>query len=186
MPPLSAQVRGGVNSMSRRYRIAPRAALLPKRRPDDAELNAPCNRGARRADHSGLVREMAILVAEDNPVSRLLACEFLISCGHRVSSAHNGEQALRLARSGRFEMMLLDLHMPVLDGLEVIRAIRAETAYDGLQVIAVTGDARPGQREELLAAGVDGFMTKPLDLSRLAAEIERLVVARQASRQGKF
>jgi CheY-like chemotaxis protein len=129
---------------------------------------------------------MAVLVAEDNPVSRLLACEFLLSCGHKVSSAKDGEQALRMARSGRFEVMLLDLHMPILDGLQVIRAIRAEAAQDGLQVIAVTGDAGPGQREELLAAGVDGFMTKPLDLTRLAAEIERLAVARQASRQGRF
>jgi CheY-like chemotaxis protein len=132
------------------------------------------------------MREMRVLVAEDNPISRLLACEFLASCGYRVSSAQNGAQALRMARSGRFEVMLLDLRMPILDGLQVIRAIRAETALDGLQVIAVTGEAGPGQREEFLAAGVDGFMTKPLDLTRLGAEIERLAVAHQAPRQGRF
>jgi DNA-binding response OmpR family regulator len=113
-----------------------------------------------------------ILVAEDDPVSCILLCDFLAAEGHAVSAAHDGREALRLARAGRFDLVVVDLHMPYLDGLQVIRALRGEPGHDALVVIAVTGDGGARKRDELLAAGADCFMVKPLDLVELLAQIE--------------
>jgi CheY-like chemotaxis protein len=123
------------------------------------------------------MQEMAILVAEDDPLSCVLLCEFLAAVGHDVAPAHDGAQALQLARARRFDILVADLHMPVLDGLQLIRALRSEPGQDELKVIAVTGDGGDRREDELLAAGADAFMTKPLDLERLTTAIERLVPA---------
>lgn len=113
-----------------------------------------------------------VLVAEDNPLNFELVRDLLEARGHEVEWARDGEEALHLARSGRFDLLLLDLHMPKLDGLEVVRAIRADPVANSLKVIALTADAMLGVREDLVAAGVDGYLSKPLDLSALVNEME--------------
>lgn len=118
-----------------------------------------------------------VLVAEDNPLNFELVRDLLDARGHTVEWARDGEEALALARTGRFELLLLDLHMPRLDGLEVIRAIRAEPPPKVLKVIALTADAMLGVREELFAAGVDGYLSKPLDLVALVSEMEAVGAA---------
>ena len=118
-----------------------------------------------------------VLVAEDNPLNFELVRDLLDARGFAVEWARDGEEALSLARSGRFELLLLDLHMPRLDGLEVIRAIRAEPPSRPLKVIALTADAMIGVREELFAAGVDGYLSKPLDLAALVSEMEAVGAA---------
>jgi DNA-binding response OmpR family regulator len=115
-----------------------------------------------------------ILVAEDDPVSCILLCDFLAAEGHDVSAAHDGKEALHRARSGHFDLMVVDLHMPFLDGLQVIRALRGEPGHEALVLIAVTGDGGARKRDELRAAGADCFMVKPLDLVELLAQIEPL------------
>lgn len=120
-----------------------------------------------------------MLVAEDNPANYQLVCEFLDVLGHRVSWARNGAEALGMAASGQFEVMLLDLHMPIFDGLQVILAIRSNPDYANLKVIAVTADGGEDARDALIAAGVNSFMAKPLELAKLAAEIDRLVTPSQ-------
>ena len=117
-----------------------------------------------------------VLVAEDNPLNFELVRDLLDARGHAVEWARDGEEALRLARTGRFDLLLLDLHMPRLDGLEVIRAIRAEPPERPLKVIALTADAMVGVREDLFAAGVDGYLSKPLDLGALIREMETVGV----------
>lgn len=118
-----------------------------------------------------------VLVAEDNPLNFELVRDLLDARGYAVEWAKDGEEALALARTGRFELLLLDLHMPRLDGLEVIRAIRAEPPPRDLKVIALTADAMVGVREELFAAGVDGYLSKPLDLTALVSEMEAVGAA---------
>jgi DNA-binding response OmpR family regulator len=127
-----------------------------------------------------------ILVAEDDPVSCILLCDFLAAEGHAVSAAHDGKEALRLARTGHFDLLVVDLHMPFLGGLQVIRALRGEPGHDALVVIAVTGDGGARQRDELLAAGADCFMVKPLDLVELLAQIEPLGSARAVQARRGF
>jgi CheY-like chemotaxis protein len=113
-----------------------------------------------------------VLVAEDNPLNFELVRDLLEARGHEVEWARDGEEALNLARTGRFDLLLLDLHMPKLDGLEVVRAIRADPVAGYLKVIALTADAMLGVREDLVSAGVDGYLSKPLDLGALVSEME--------------
>lgn len=118
-----------------------------------------------------------VLVAEDNPLNFELVRDLLDARGHEVEWARDGEEALRLASTGRFQLLLLDLHMPKLDGLEVVRAVRANPPPAPLKVIALTADAMVGVREDLFQAGVDGYLSKPLELAALVREMEAVGAA---------
>jgi PAS domain S-box-containing protein len=109
-------------------------------------------------------RRLRILVAEDNPVNQLLATRLLEKRGHSVQIAGNGRLALQAIEESRFDLVLMDVQMPELDGLEAIAALRAKEAQTGkhLAVIAVTAHAMAGDRERCLAAGMDGYLTKPI------------------------
>jgi CheY-like chemotaxis protein len=119
-----------------------------------------------------MTRVSKVLVAEDNPLNFELVLDVLEGGGHEVTWAQDGEEAVRLARAGDFDIMLVDLHMPRLDGLGVVRLLRAEARFATLRIIALTADAMPGVCEELLAAGADGYLTKPLDIPGLISAVE--------------
>jgi CheY-like chemotaxis protein len=125
-----------------------------------------------------------ILVAEDNDFSARLLEQLLARGGHRVRLASNGRDALALAEAGGFDLLLLDIHMPGLDGFGVVGAIRErERAAGGhLPVIALTARSRKEDRERCLAAGMDDFLTKPVSTAELFATIDRLVSAHRVSR----
>jgi CheY-like chemotaxis protein/HPt (histidine-containing phosphotransfer) domain-containing protein len=120
-----------------------------------------------------------VLVAEDNDFSARLLDQLLGRRGHRVRLASNGPEALALAQGGGFDVLLLDIHMPGLDGFRVVGAIRErERAAGGhLPVIALTARSRKEDRERCLAAGMDDFLTKPVSSAALFAAIDRLVPA---------
>jgi two-component system, sensor histidine kinase and response regulator len=124
-----------------------------------------------------------ILVAEDNEFSARLMNQLLARRGHRVRLANNGREALALAEEGVFDLLLLDIHMPELDGFGIIKAIRErERAARGhLPVIALTARSRKEDRERCLAAGMDDFLTKPVSSAALFAAIDRLVSAHRVS-----
>ncbi len=115
---------------------------------------------------------LSILLAEDNPVNALLARELLRRRGHRVEQVATGEGAVAACQRARFDVVIMDLHMPGLDGIEATRKIRAEEAQKGgrrLPIFALTADALDTGRKACLAAGMDGFLTKPVDPSELDA-----------------
>ena len=118
-----------------------------------------------------------ILVAEDDEFSARFMEQLLARRGHRVRTAKDGREALGLAAEGTFDLLMLDVHMPELDGFEVVRAIRdrERTAGGHLPVIALTARSRKEDRERCLAAGMDGFLTKPISASELLGVIDRLV-----------
>jgi CheY-like chemotaxis protein len=122
---------------------------------------------------------LQILLAEDDEFSAQLMDKLLSRQGHRVRLAGNGREALALARQGPFDLLLLDMHMPELDGIAVVRGIRERerTAGGHLPVIALTARSRKEDRERCLAAGVDDFLTKPVSTTALFAAIDRLVAA---------
>jgi len=121
-----------------------------------------------------MTRVSRVLVAEDNPLNFELVLDVLEGGGHEVTWAQDGEEAVRLARAGRFDILLVDLHMPKLDGLAVVRLLRADARFAALRIIALTADAMPGVREELMAAGADSYLTKPLDIPGLISAVELL------------
>ena len=121
-----------------------------------------------------MTRVSRVLVAEDNPLNFELVLDVLKGGGHEVTWAQDGEEAVRLARAGQFDILLVDLHMPKLDGLAVVRLLRADARFAALRIIALTADAMPGVREELMAAGADSYLTKPLDIPGLISAVELL------------
>src|SRR5262249_60163737 len=104
-----------------------------------------------------------ILVAEDNEFSARLLEQLLTRRGHRVRLASDGREALALASGGAYDLLLLDVHMPELDGFQVVRAIRERERAGGghLPVIALTARSAAGDRERCLAGGLGGFLTQP-------------------------
>jgi two-component system sensor histidine kinase/response regulator len=120
-----------------------------------------------------------ILVAEDNEFSARFLERLLTRPGHRVQVATNGREALALAEEGGVDLLLLDVHMPELDGFQVVQALRERerTAGGHLPIIALTARSRSEDRERCLASGMDDFLTKPVRPAELLAAIDRLVRA---------
>ncbi|MBF0481414.1 MAG: PAS domain S-box protein [Desulfovibrionaceae bacterium] len=115
-------------------------------------------------------RELNILLAEDDEISRLLAVKLLQKQGHRVETAHNGRQAIEKLKAGNFNLVLMDVFMPDMDGIEAVRAIRrGEAGQDktGVRIIALTAYALKGDRERCLAAGMDDYLSKPVKAEEL-------------------
>src|SRR5205823_10152109 len=129
---------------------------------------------------SPLAPGLHLLVAEDNEFNAQLLEQLLVRRGHRVRLANNGRDALRLANEDGFDLLLLDVHMPELDGFQVVRAIRDRERSTGghLPVIALTARARHEDRERCLAAGMDDFLAKPIQAAGLWAAVDRAVRAR--------
>ncbi len=112
-----------------------------------------------------------ILVAEDNRFNQQVVTELLAAVGATVRIANHGQEALDLLRAAHFDCVLMDVQMPVMDGLEATRQIRADPGLGHLWVIAMTANARREDRERCLAAGMDHFITKPILPERLYAEL---------------
>jgi PAS domain S-box-containing protein len=127
-----------------------------------------------------------VLLAEDNELSAQVLEQTLVRQGHRVRLASTGREALTLAEQGVFDLLLLDVHLPELDGFEVVHAIRERelTAGGHLPIIALTARSRKEDRERCLAAGMDDFQTKPIRPADLLEAIDRVLSA-HSSRQSR-
>jgi len=122
-----------------------------------------------------LVKTPRILVAEDDPSSLKLVQVFLESEGYEVEAALDGNRALDLAGSGDFNLLILDIHMPLYGGVEVLQMLRKRFLHHPMRIIAVTADSRPELRDELMREGIDGYLIKPVSLELLGAEVRRLL-----------
>ncbi len=109
-----------------------------------------------------------ILVVDDNALNLQLACDALELAGHEVLSAANGEEAIALAASEHPDLILMDLRMPVMNGDEAMRRIKADERTRRIPVVALTASAMKGEREQLLAAGFDGYIEKPIGVATFA------------------
>jgi PAS domain S-box-containing protein len=108
------------------------------------------------------LRGKRILVAEDHPFNQIVVKEFLENSGATVSTACNGEEALELLRSENFDCVLMDIQMPVMDGLEATRQIRADPTLAEIPILALTANAYSEDRERCMAAGMNDFISKPI------------------------
>ena len=124
-------------------------------------------------NHPGL----RILLAEDNLVNQKLASRLLERRGHRVAVAGNGRQALEMLDTGVFDLVVLDVSMPEMNGFEAAAAIRAREKSTGghVPILAMTAHAMKGDREKCLAAGMDGYVAKPVQAAQLFAAIESVM-----------
>jgi len=118
----------------------------------------------RRVDND---RPQTVLVADDHPVNLEFAAEALRRLGHTVATAASGTEALRLLQARSFDIALIDVQMPEMDGFELVTRLRARGLH--MRVIGLTGYTSPEDKERCIAAGMDGVLTKPLTQNRLAA-----------------
>jgi CheY-like chemotaxis protein len=112
------------------------------------------------------------LLAEDNEANVETLSGYLEVKGYRVMVAHDGREALELAQQERPDVILMDIQMPGMDGLEAMRHIRRDGRLAGVPIIALTALAMPGDRETCLAAGANAYLSKPVNLKGLVEAIE--------------
>jgi len=120
-------------------------------------------------------RHLSVLLAEDNSVNQRLAATLLERRGHRVTTVNNGKEAVLAVELGTFDVVLMDVQMPEMSGLEATRTIREREQRLGvhLPIVAMTAHAMRGDRERCLAAGMDDYLTKPIDPHQLYTVLER-------------
>jgi signal transduction histidine kinase/CheY-like chemotaxis protein len=165
------------------------ATAIAEVMPDRARLVAPLieHKRAERDRAAGTARVsgdavLRVLLAEDNPVNQRVAVAMLSKRGHSVHVVDNGRLAVDAVAAERFDVVLMDVQMPEMNGFEATAAIRArEHAADRLPIIAMTAHAMAGDRQRCLDAGMDGYVTKPVSRETLIAELERLAGPRRQS-----
>ena len=136
-------------------------------------------------------RSLRVLLAEDNPVNQTLEVRILEKLGHKVQVVTNGREAVERSQAEEFDLILMDVQMPEMDGLEATTAIRDAEAGTGkhVQIVAMTAHAMKGDREKCLSAGMDGYLSKPIrmdELKQAMSEVKNKPDKGQSSEQNSF
>ena len=130
---------------------------------------------------------LTFLVAEDNVVNQTLIARLLEKRGHTVVVAQNGREALEMLEKQHFDIVLMDVQMPEMDGFEATKQIREKEQASGahLPIIALTAHAMQGDQERCLVGGMDGYVAKPIKLEALFSVIEKVVPSMNHSPHAK-
>ncbi len=130
---------------------------------------------------------LTVLIAEDNLINQRLISAILINCGHRVVVVSDGEQAVTAVCQQNFDVVLMDIHMPNMDGLMATRQIRAMSGpVANLPIVAVTANAKKVDRATYFAHGLTGFVAKPINPVALMAEIDAAIETYSPARSDVF
>ncbi len=124
----------------------------------------------------------SILVVEDNLVNQKMVSSILLKSGYRVEITSNGQEALQALEKHRFQLILMDVQMPVLDGLEATRLIRKDGRWRNLPIIAMTAHAMDGDKEGCLEAGMNAYVSKPVHAAHLLSIVEEFTLLRSLVR----
>jgi len=196
--PMVMLTRMGKRGDARRMRAAGFAAYLTKPVKPDTIYDCLAELAGRRKltvqtpnDGEGLVtqhsiaetqtRQLRILLAEDNPVNQMLALALLEKDGHRVDAVANGVEAVEAVRTLPYDLVLMDVQMPEMNGFDATAAIRdLSPPMNGVSIVAITANAMKGDAEKCLDAGMDDYLAKPIDKARLRAMIEKWGGVRRA------
>ena len=116
-----------------------------------------------------------ILLVEDNEKNRKLAHDVLVHQGYRVVGVESAEEALRVVQEQPPRLVLMDIHLPGMDGIEALRQLRADPATRGIPVMAVTASAMTHDRAKIMAAGFDGYQSKPISVRPFLAAVRELL-----------
>ena len=116
-----------------------------------------------------------ILVVEDNDKNRKLVRDVLTATGYRLVEAATGEDGVRLAREHRPNLILMDIQLPGIDGMEALRRLRADEATRPIPVIAVTASAMTHDRQKIMAAGFDGYQSKPISVRPFLEAVRQML-----------
>ena len=122
-----------------------------------------------------------ILIIEDNEVNRVLVRDMLRFKGYQTLEAQTAEEGIRVARERQPALILMDFHLPKMNGIEAFQALRATPETRSIPVIAVTASAMPEDRKKILAAGFDGMQTKPIHVTEFLGSIEKTLRSSSSS-----
>ena len=175
----SVEGRGSTFSFRLGLKQAPQSMLEAAQNED--------SRGVDDAASAASLEPLDILVAEDDATNRMYIEYLLRQIGHRVTVARDGRHAMQTLKKHRFDLILMDVQMPDMGGLELTRTIRASTGELGdpqVPIVALTAYSMKGDRERLLEGGMDGYLAKPLDENEFAREVSRVLDARKDERLG--
>lgn len=117
---------------------------------------------------------MTILIVDDNDTNRKLCRAILEQSGYQTREAANGREGLQIVREELPDLILMDVQMPVMDGVETLKRLRADPATRSVPVVALTSYAMKGDRERLLAEGFSEYVVKPIDIDRFLEVVRRL------------
>ncbi|MBE7368155.1 response regulator [Ramlibacter pallidus] len=156
----------------------------PASPPNPMALSATdaASRAAEQAEARARLQGGRVLLVEDNEVNQVVACAFLRKVGLEVEVAADGQAAVEAVQRASFDAVLMDMHMPVMDGMEATRAIRALPGLRHLPVIAMTASVLPPDRQRCIDAGMDDFIAKPLDVSGMWRVLLQWIPPRIAAR----
>ncbi len=164
----------------------------------DAIVTAMSKQTRRRDRHETKSRSiqaskssLRVLLAEDNPVNQMLATRILEKLGHKVQVVNDGKAAVQRAQAEDFDMILMDVQMPEMDGLEATTAIRSAERITGrhVPIVAMTAHAMKGDREKCLSAGMDAYLSKPIrveELKQALGDLEQTLSTRNDATQTSF
>ena len=114
-----------------------------------------------------------VLVIEDNPTNLELMTYLLTAFGHTAISARGGEDGIKLALSERPDLILCDIHLPDIDGFQIVRRLKQAPELKRVPIVAVTASAMAGDREQVLGAGFDGYMSKPIVPETFVQDVQK-------------
>lgn len=120
-----------------------------------------------------------ILIVDDDAKHQKLLTDVLQADGYATLTAENGERAIEMARSAKPGLILMDIQMPVLDGLSAVKVLKADHDTRLIPVIVITASVMRGDRDRLLEAGFDGYLGKPISIKELRAEVNRHLGAKE-------
>ncbi len=116
-----------------------------------------------------------ILIVEDNEKNRKLVRDILLFKGYRILESETAEEGIRLARENIPALILMDFHLPGMNGIEAFKVLRADAATSSIPVIAVTASAMTEDRQRMMAAGFDGLQTKPINVKEFLAAVAEIL-----------
>ena len=119
-----------------------------------------------------------ILIVEDNENNRMLVRDVLQSRGHQTAETDSGEEGVRLARASQPALILMDIQLPGMNGMEALRLLRADAATRDIPVMAVTASAMTHDRHKIMAAGFDAYQSKPLNVREFVEAVRGLLAAK--------
>jgi PAS domain S-box-containing protein len=151
---------------------------LPRTAPDAVEAARSPRPAAAERDTAGRLDGRHVLIVEDNEINRFVLRDMLGQAGAQVDEAHNGAEGVEMAERQRYDLILMDISMPVMDGVEATRAIRSGNgASRATTIVGVTAHALPGEQDRFREAGIEDLLTKPVRLASLEALLARLAGA---------
>jgi signal transduction histidine kinase len=140
---------------------------------DKSAVLADTHAGTEELTGSDSLPELSILLAEDNEINRLVACSFFEQLGYRIDSVNNGAEAVDAAMRGQYDVIFMDMQMPVMDGIGATKVIKAQLG-DKIQIIGLTANVMEKDKQLCLEAGMLSVLSKPLDVEQLKAALKSL------------